>query len=92
MGKSSGFGPDMDSLLGKEEKLVCSVTVEGSSWKELLGYTTSTSSTELESRVMTVRGVVGGNVGGLVVVLRLLEKFEGEVILTIWVGRGTDGL
>jgi len=42
---------------------------------------------------MTVRGVVGGNVGGLVVVLRLeLEKFDGEVILTIWVGRGTDGL
>ena len=40
---------------------------------------------------MTVRGVVGGNVGGVVVVLRL-EKFDGEVILTIWVGRGTDGL
>ena len=38
MGKSSGFGPDIDSLLGKEEKLVCSVTVDcGSSWKELLG-------------------------------------------------------
>ena len=42
--------------------------------------------------MITVRGVVGGNVGGVVVVLRLLEKFEGEVILTIWVGRGTDGL
>ena len=42
--------------------------------------------------MITVRGVVGGKVGGVVVVLRLLEQFEGEVILTIWVGRGTDGL
>ena len=41
---------------------------------------------------MTVWGVVGGTVGAGLVVLRVLEKLEGEVILTIWVGRGTEGL
>ena len=44
--------------------------------------------------MITVLGVVviGGRVGVGVVVLRLVEKLEGEVILTIWVGRGTVGL